>query len=96
MAKQKRASLPDDTFSKGNALDRLTSADPYHAPVAPVEEEQKPTKLKKSSIYLTEELEQKLDDLAHEYRRATGSHTNKQDIIRMLIEKATLAALLEQ
>lgn len=100
MAKPKRASLPDDTFgSQSSALDRLTSAEPIMPPVEQYyepEPEQQKVKLKKSSVYLTREQEQKLDDLAYEHRKATGETTNRQDVMRMLVEKATLSALLEQ
>jgi hypothetical protein len=97
MAKQKRASLPDDTFgSQSRALDRLTSAEPAMPEIESYQEpEQQKVKLRKSSVYLTKEQEQKLDDLAYEHRKATGESTNKQDVIRMLVEKAALSALLE-
>jgi hypothetical protein len=100
MAKPKRASLPDDTFgSQSSALDRLTSSTDPSLPTVKHEEadpvQEKP-KFKKSSVYLTSEQEQKLDDLAYGYRKATGNNANKQDIVRMLVEKATLEKLLEQ
>lgn len=96
MAKQKRASLPDDTFStQSSALDRLTSPEPVIPPVEPEQVQQK-TKLKKISVYLTPEQERKLDDLAYEHRKATGESTNRVDVVRMLIEKAALSTLLEQ
>jgi hypothetical protein len=99
MARQKRASLPDDTFgSQSSALDRLTSAEPIIPPIEQYEgsaSTQQKTKLKKISVYLTPEQEQKLDDLAYEHRKATGESTNRVDVVRMLIEKAALQQLLE-
>jgi hypothetical protein len=98
MAKQKRASLPDDMFvSQSSALDRLTSPTDPSLPVVRQEEapaQEKP-KLKKISVYLTPEQERKLDDLAYEHRKATGETTNRVDVVRMLIEKAGLQQLLE-
>lgn len=99
MPKPKRASLPDDTFStQSSALDRLTSPEPAIPPVEQYNEPalalQKP-KLKKISVYLTPEQERKLDDLAYEHRKATGDSTNRVDVVRVLIEKATLQQLLE-
>jgi len=100
MAKQKRASLPDDTFgSQSSALDRLTSAEPAIPPG--IEQYEEPAsdppkkKLKKISVYLTSEQERKLDDLAYEHRKATGESTNRIDVVRMLIEKAALQQLLD-
>jgi hypothetical protein len=100
MAKPQRAKIPDDTFgSQSSALDRLTSAEPAIPPVVEQYEEpataQSKTKLKKVSVYLTKEQEDKLDDLAHEHRKATGETTNRVDVVRMLIEKADLQQLLE-
>lgn len=97
MPKQKRASLPDDTFStQTTAFERLTSVEPVIPPVEPYQApaQQKP-KLKKISVYLTPEQERKLDDLAYEHRKATGESTNRVDVVRVLIEKATLQQLLE-
>lgn len=97
MPKQKRASLPDDTFiTQTTAFDRLTSADPVIPPVEQYEAPtQQKTKLKKISVYLTPEQERKLDDLAYEHRKTTGESTNRVDVVRMLVEKATLQQLLE-
>ena len=91
----KRATLPEDTFGKPttSALDRLTSATP--APPLPREEPAlKREKFKKMSIYVTLEQEAKLNDLARAHRRATGESTNKIEVVRMLIEKATLDTIL--
>lgn len=93
MPKQKRATLPDDTFDTPttSALDRLTTS--THAePVA--EEEPEKEKLVKMSVYVTAKQIAKLDDLAYAHRKATGGTTNKMDVIRTLIEKAELEMLL--
>lgn len=92
MPKQKRATLPDDTFANPttSALDRLTTS----THTKQVEEEPEKEKLVKMSIYVTTKQIAKLDDLAHAHRKATGSTTNKMDVIRTLIERAELEAIM--
>lgn len=94
MPKQKRATLPDDTFANPttSALDRLTTS--THTKQVEVEEEPEKEKLVKMSIYVTTKQIAKLDDLAHAHRKATGSTTNKMDVIRTLIERAELEAIM--
>ena len=94
MPKQKRATVPENTFINPttSALDRLTAP----APAAPMGEEKVPEKekLRKLSIYVTAKHIAKLDDLAYAHRKATGGMTNKMDVIRTLIERAELETIL--
>lgn len=46
------------------------------------------------SFYLGADHEDKLEDLARAYRRHTGKRINQQEVIRLLIEGATLDTLL--
>ncbi len=83
--------------SRFEDLDRLTSAEPVIQPIERHKESvpiQQKTKWKKISVYLTSEQACKIDDLAYEYRKATGIYVNRVDIMRMLIEKALLQHLL--
>ncbi|MHB8596691.1 MAG: hypothetical protein ACYDER_07765 [Ktedonobacteraceae bacterium] len=93
MPKQKRATLPADTFGTPttSALDRLTTS--THAePIA--EEAPEKEKLVKMSVYVTTRQITKLDDLAYAHRKATGGTTNKMDVIRTLIDRAELETIM--
>ena len=83
--------IPQGIIKKGPGLH--TSVDPV---VVETKEPQaaKSVKLLKKSMYLTAEQDKKLDDLAAQYRRATGAEANRMDIIRMLVDHATLDILL--
>lgn len=48
---------------------------------------------KKTSIYLTAEQEDKLDDLAHQYKKTTGIRINRNHIVRYLIDHCSLESL---
>ena len=43
--------------------------------------------------YLRQELLDKLDDLAYDYRKATGHRVNRNDIVRHLVEGCPLDSL---
>jgi hypothetical protein len=47
----------------------------------------------KTSFYITAEQSEKLDDLAHEHKKQTGQRINRNDIVRFLIDQATLESL---
>src|SRR5947209_8647501 len=47
-------------------------------------------KQEKTSFYLTPALLEKLDDLAHDYRKHTGHRVNRNDIVRYLVERCSL------
>ena len=47
----------------------------------------------KITFYLTAEQAEKLDDLAHDYKKQTGQRINRNDIVRYLIDLATLDSL---
>jgi hypothetical protein len=57
--------------------------------------EAKPEKAK-ITIYPTKEQADKLDDLAEAFRRKTGFKIKQQDIIRRLLDVATVDLLLQQ
>ena len=44
----------------------------------------------KTTFYLTAEQVEKLDDLAHDHKKQTGQRINRNDIVRHLIDRATL------
>ena len=46
-----------------------------------------------TTFYLTPEQAEKLDDLAHDYKKHTGQRINRNDIVRYLIDQATLDSL---
>lgn len=50
-------------------------------------------KQEKTSFYLRPALLEKLDDLAHEYRKRTGHRINRNDIVRHLVEGCSLDSL---
>ena len=47
----------------------------------------------KTTFYLTAEQVEKLDDLAHDHKKRTGQRINRNDIVRHLIDQATLDSL---
>jgi hypothetical protein len=47
----------------------------------------------KTTFYLTPEQVEKLDDLAHDYKKQTGQRINRNDIVRYLIDQATADSL---
>lgn len=47
----------------------------------------------KTSFYITAEQSEKLDDLAHDHKKLTGQRINRNDIVRYLINQATLESL---
>jgi hypothetical protein len=47
----------------------------------------------KTTFYLTPEQAEKLDDLAHDYKKHSGQRINRNDIVRHLIDQATLDSL---
>jgi hypothetical protein len=59
-------------------------------PAAPQPEKDK---LEKMSIYVTAEHKAKLDELAKAHRKQTGESTSRMDIVRMLIEQASIDTL---
>src|SRR5437867_4265873 len=50
--------------------------------------------LTKTSFYIRAEQIEKLDDLAHEYKKRTGKRIDRQDIVRALIDETNLDTLL--
>lgn len=50
----------------------------------------------KATFYLAPGQLEKLDDLAHGYRKRTGRRVNRNEIIRFLIDKAELETLLAE
>jgi hypothetical protein len=52
-------------------------------------------KLEKMSIYITDSQKAKLDDLAKEHRKRTGASTTRIDVVRMLIDQASIEMLEE-
>jgi len=50
-------------------------------------------KQEKTSFYLSAILLEKLDDLAHDYRKASGHRINRNDIVRHLVEGCSLESL---
>lgn len=49
--------------------------------------------LEKTTFYLTLSQAEKLDDLAHDHKKRTGQRINRNDIVRYLIDQATLDSL---
>ena len=49
--------------------------------------------LEKTTFYLTHLQAEKLDDLAHDYKKRTGQRINRNKIVRYLIDRATLDQL---
>jgi hypothetical protein len=49
--------------------------------------------LTKASFYLTPEQANKLDDLAHDFKKAHGKRINRNDIVRYLIDQCSLETL---
>jgi hypothetical protein len=47
----------------------------------------------KITFYLTVEQANKLDDLAHDYKKRRGKRINRNDIVRYLIDHCTLESL---
>jgi len=85
--------IPQGIVKKGPGLH--TSIDPVVTETSEPKED-RPVKLLKKSVYLTTEQDQKLDNLAVQYRKATGEQTNRMDIVRMLVDHATLDTLLKK
>ncbi len=52
--------------------------------------------LKKTSFYLRADQLDKLDDLAFAYKKRTGRRIDRQDIVRLLIDRCTLGDLLAE
>jgi hypothetical protein len=50
--------------------------------------------LTKTSFYLRPHQLEKLDDLAHDCKKATGTRIDRQDIIRVLIDSVDLESIL--
>jgi len=50
-------------------------------------------KQEKTSFYLSAALLEKLDDLAHDFRKQHGKRINRNDIVRHLVEQVTLVQL---
>ena len=49
---------------------------------------------KPTSIYLDDSQLDKLDDLAHEYKKRTGKRINRNDVVRALVDQADLPSVL--
>jgi len=105
----KRAKVTADTFSKKpTALDKLIGSTPAPAP-EPVTQEQPPTAeqstaperpatqrtYKPTSFYLDDMQLDKLDDLAHEYKKRTGKRINRNDIIRTLVDQTAIEDVIK-
>jgi hypothetical protein len=97
----KRAKVTTETFDKKlSALDRLIGNQPQQ-PATP-EPEQPATQeeakgertYKPTSFYLNDPLLDKLDDLAHDYKKHTGRRINRNDIVRALIIDTDLANVI--
>jgi hypothetical protein len=52
------------------------------------------TNLEKTSFYIRSDQTEKLDDLAHEYKKRKGKRINRNDIIRALIDQTDLESLV--
>jgi hypothetical protein len=50
--------------------------------------------LTKTSFYIRPDQADKLDDLAHEYKKRTGKRIDRQDIVRAIIDEIDLDNLL--
>lgn len=50
--------------------------------------------LEKTSFYIRHDQVEKLDDLAHDYKKRTGKRINRNDIVRALIDQIDLEKLL--
>ena len=98
MPKQTRAQIPENTFGgKPSAVERLASSSPQSpvriAQPVPVGPQPEKEKLEKMSIYVTAEQKVKLDELAKAHRKQTGESTSRIDVVRMLIEQASIDML---
>lgn len=88
----KRVSIPTDPFSskKSTALERLTGeAASAEAPAYPEPKASKGEPLIKKSTYLTQARIDKIEMLAREHRKATGSAATWHDVLRHLIDQST-------
>jgi hypothetical protein len=95
VAKATRVDVPNDEplypTPQTGALSRLSSSPQPKQKLAEVEKKQKMDKL---TVYLTQEQGNKIEDLAKQYRKATGEEANRIDIVRMLIDQASIDQLL--
>ena len=104
---KKAPELPADMFTDDNsAISRLTGgagrseaarATPAAPPpTAPTQEPRKEVRnFKQTSIYLTQEEIVKLDDLAHAHFKRTGNRINRNDIIRLLVDRCQLSDIAD-
>jgi hypothetical protein len=92
--------LPGDMFNDDSAISRLTGGGtsktsiaeqkPAPLPVEPAKKEAQNRSLKQTSFYLSPEQLLKLDDLAHNHYRRTGTRINRNDIVRHLVDRCQL------
>ena len=75
--------------SSGEAVQQQNSTT-----VKPLNSETVKNGLTKTSFYIRRDQVEKLDDLAHEFKKRTGKRIDRQDIVRALIDEITLDNLL--
>lgn len=100
----KRAKVTTDTYDKKpSALDRLVG-NVTPPPVESEQPEEAPSMhephpggrtYKPTSIYLDDEQLDKLDDLAHDFKKRTRKRINRNDIVRALVDMADLDTILK-
>ena len=100
----KRASVPQNTFTRHTALDKLTGATEREEDHGPPAVEQRPTaeetaqeteKSAKVTFYLSSSQLEKLEDLSYTYRKRTGHKMNRIDIVRRLIDYCDIDLLVD-
>lgn len=94
--KPQRARISENQplIERSSHMERLISPPtPQRIEEPEPEPELEKEKLQKMSIYVTDFQKAKLDYLAKEHRKKTGKSTTRIDVVRMLIEKATMDTL---
>jgi hypothetical protein len=97
---KKKIEMPDDIYGNEapGAIEKLTGGGgnqpkPPTQPESPPEKTKPTRNLKPTSIYLTPDQLQKLDDLAYTYNRRNSKRIDRQDIIRHLVNTCDIGNL---
>ena len=95
----KRAKITDEAqYRKQTAIDKLVGSSPTPdatpEPAPPPEKPKGERTYKPTSIYLDDNQLDKLDDLAHEYRKRTRKRTNRNEIMRALVDHTSIEDII--
>jgi hypothetical protein len=89
--KEPEAQLDSETVSLSNCETGKQSSDDT---VVQSTRETVKSGLEKTSFYISHKQLDKLDDMAHEYKKRTGKRINRNDIVRHLIDQVDLESLI--